>query len=75
MRVLYRMLIKDLKQNGKKKIFCLLKDLDDLGFWEMVVLDFMFRFVLAVYIIPSLIFFLVLLTLHLVRSSPLLKTF
>ncbi len=60
----------------KKKIFCLLKDLDDLGFWEMVVLDFMFRFVLAVYIIPSLIFFsLVLLTPHLVRSSPLLKTF
>lgn len=53
MRVLYRMLI---KKNGKK-IFYLLKDLEVIGFWEMVVLDFMFRFVLAVYIIPSLIFF------------------
>lgn len=65
------MLIKKME----KKIFYLLKDLEVIGFWEMVVLDFMFRFVLAVYIIPSLIFFLVLLTPHLVRSSPLLKTF
>lgn len=34
MRVLYRMLIK-VKKKMEKKIFCLLKDLDVLGFWEM----------------------------------------